>query len=168
MLLEKLHNDRRYFDLTTFGIRGKHWELDQAGQLILPAGITDKNNGYPWNAACPWGWREEKFYRLSPLKSKSVWKEIRALYKNWQANKDKQTFDPFLDFLFDFTPVKKEWSKLQVLSENYDSLITGFVDEPLQFYHEYIKKTKEAGFEKFKQEKLRQWQEYLKQKKYKQ
>lgn len=161
MLLEKLHQDSQYFDLTTFGIRGKHWDLDAKGQLVLPPGVTSENNGYPWDTACPWGWREEKFYRMSPLKSKSIWEVTRKYYKDRALQQSYQIFNPYLDFLFDVTPVSHEWNKIQSLDDYFDLLIAGFVDDPQKAYEEYIEKMKLAGFDKFKNEMYRQWLNYL-------
>jgi putative aldouronate transport system substrate-binding protein len=162
MLLEKLHQDQNYHDLTTYGIRGKHWDLDSEGEIILPPGVTADTTGFPWDRPCPWGWREEKFYRVGPTRAKATWPVIKEwityIYKN---GAEKQ----FADFKFDKTPVNAELAAMDSVKTQYlDPLIWGMVD-PDKGYKELMDKMKQAGLDKVKEEFKRQWSDYLKSKK---
>jgi len=162
MLLEKLHQDQNYHDLTTYGIKGKHWDLDAEGEIILPSGVTADTTGFPWDRPCPWGWREEKFYRVGPTKAKSTWSVIKEwityIYKN---GAEKQ----FADFKFDKTPVSAELAAMDSVKTQYlDPLIWGMVD-PDKGYKQLMDKMKQAGLDKVKEELKKQWADYLKSKK---
>jgi putative aldouronate transport system substrate-binding protein len=162
MLLEKLHQDQRYHDLTTYGIRGKHWDLDSEGNIILPSGVSADTTGFPWDRPCPWGWREEGLYRVGPTKLKSTWPVIREwvsfIYKN---GSEKQ----FGDFKFDKTPVEAELAAIDSAKTQYlDPLVWGMAD-PETGYYEMINKMNQAGLKKVKEEFNKQWSEYLKNKK---
>jgi putative aldouronate transport system substrate-binding protein len=158
MLLEKLHQDQDYADLTTYGIRGIHWDLNEEGDIILPAGITADTTGFPWDRPCPWGWREEKFYRSGPTKSKSTWPVIKEwityIYENGADKK-------YGDFTFDKDPVAAELAAIDSVKTQYlDPLIWGMVD-PEEGYEELIEKMYQAGLQEVKDEFNRQWQAYL-------
>jgi len=159
MLLEKLHQDQEYADLTTFGIRGKHWDLDKNGEIILPEGVTADTTGFPWDRPCPWGWREEKFYRVGPTRLSSTWPVI----KEWiQYIYDNGADKMFADFKFDKVPVEAEMAAIDSVKTQYlDPLIWGMVD-PEEGYKELIDKMYQAGLQKVKDEFAKQWQEYLK------
>ena len=104
MMLELFRNNEEYFDLTTYGIRGKHYELNDQGKLTLPEGVTADTNGFPPDNACPWGWRQDKFYKsyanawpkydetLARISETAYFNTVRpfknmddSLYKNEQA-----------------------------------------------------------------------------------
>lgn len=157
MLLEKLHQDQAYADLTTFGIRGKHWDLDGNGEIILPEGVTADTTGFPWDRPCPWGWREEKFYRSGPTKLKSTWPVVR----DWiQYIYDNGADKMFADFKFDKVPVEAEMAAIDSVKTQYlDPLIWGMVD-PGKGYQELIDKMYQAGLQKVKDEFDRQWNAY--------
>jgi putative aldouronate transport system substrate-binding protein len=161
MLLEKLHQDQAYADLTTFGIRGRHWDLDKNGEIILPAGVTADKTGFPWDRPCPWGWREEKFYRVGPTKLSSTWPVVRDWIQYIYDNgADKQC----ADFKFDKIPVEAEMAAIDSVKTQYvDPLIWGMVD-PDKGYKELIDKMYQAGLQKVKDEFNKQWAEYLKNK----
>jgi len=158
MLLEKLHQDQEYADLTTFGIRGKHWDLDENGEITLPKGVTADTTGFPWDRPCPWGWREEKFYRSGPTKLSSTW----PLIKDWiQYIYDNGADKIFADFKFNKTPVEPEMAAIDNVKTQYlDPLIWGLVD-PDKGYKELIDKMYKAGLQKVKDEFRKQWKVYL-------
>lgn len=162
MLIEKLHQDQNYHDLTTYGIRGKHWDLNAEGDIVFPKGVTADTTGFQWDRPCPWGWREEKLYRVGPTRSKSTWSVIKDwisyIYKNGAEKK-------FGDFKFDKSPVEAELAAVDSVKTQYlDPLIWGMVD-PDTGYDELMKKMNQAGLKKIKNEFKKQWNEYLKNKK---
>jgi putative aldouronate transport system substrate-binding protein len=159
MLLDLLHNDQRYNELTTFGIRGQHWDLDADGNLVMPEGVTAAESGYPWDRACPWGWREDKFYRMSPLQSKAIWDVTANNYKKWAEN---AVANPYDGFIFDQFPIEGELAALAEIATQYDeALRLGILDDPLTAYGEYMAKRKAAGSEKVRAEVEKQWKAFL-------
>lgn len=161
MLIDLLHNDQRYNELTTFGIKGKHWDEDAQGFIRMPEGVKAADSGYPWDRACPWGWREDKFYRLSPLKAspEAMWPVVSDLYKKWAQNATVSVSD---GFIFDRTPVEGEMTALLELGKTYGvPLSYGLVDDPMKGYAEYQEKSKQAGREKVRAEVEKQWQAFL-------
>jgi putative aldouronate transport system substrate-binding protein len=161
MFLEKLHQDRDYADLTSFGIRGKHWELDKDGEIVLPNGVAADTTGFPWDKPCPWGWREDKFYRVEPTKLKSTWPVV----KNWiQYVYDNGAGKKFADFKFDKARVEAEMAAIDSVKQQYlDPLVWGMLP-PEKGYKELIDKMYLAGLRKVKDEFGRQWAAYLKNK----
>ncbi len=163
MLLEKLHQDQRYHDLTTYGIRGKHWELDSEGSIILPEGVSADTTGFQWDRPCPWGWREEGLYRVGPLKSNSTWPIIRDWITYISKNGSKKQFG---DFKFDKTEVEAELAAIDSVKTQYlDPLNWGMIEDPERGYNEMMNKMNQAGLQKVKAEFNKQWREYLKNKK---
>ncbi len=158
MLLEKLHTDQAYFDLTTYGIRGKHWDLDANGNIILPKGVTQATTGFPWDRACPWGWRETDLYRTGLGKDPSVWPIIKKLYNEGIKH---PIYDKALTFAFNKDPVSAEVAACNAVFAQYSNpLIWGMVD-PDSGLKLLEKKLKEAGFDKVYAEFEKQWKEYL-------
>lgn len=157
-LLEKLHQDQDYHDFTTYGLRGVHWDLNDAGEIITPLGLKLEDSGFQWDSPCPWGWREEKFYRLNPLKSQSVWSEIRET----QIELQKDLVDAkWTNFSFDKSEVSTEISAAStVRSGRYRALSWGvlYSDEE---YEKLFEEYKNAGIDTIKAELEKQWLAYL-------
>ncbi len=159
MLLEKLHQDEEYADLTTFGIRGIHWDLDGNGEIVLPPGVTADTTGFPWDKPCPWGWREEKFYRVGPSRLESALPVVREWMK--YVN-DHGAEKKFADFKFDKAKVEAEMAAIDGVKMQYlDPLVWGMVD-PVKGYEELMDRMYKAGLRKVKDELTRQWAAYSK------
>jgi putative aldouronate transport system substrate-binding protein len=158
MLLELLHQNQEYADLTTYGIRGVHWDLDSSGDITFPAGVTADSTGFPWDRPCPWGWREEKFYRSGPTQSNSTW----PLIKEWMQHiYDDGADKRYADFTFDQEPVAAEFAAIDAVKTQYlDPLVWGMVD-PDEGYDLMIEKMYQAGLQAVKDEFNRQWKAYL-------
>lgn len=158
MLLELLHQDRQYHDLTSYGIRGVHWDLDENGEIVAPEGLVLSESGFPWDRPAPWGWREEKFYRLDVRTSSKTWPEVRES----QNQLAEILVDArWTDFTFDKTPVSTEISALNtVRSGTFQAIGWGVVD-PAAEYDNLVQEYENAGIETVKAELERQWTEYL-------
>lgn len=158
-LLEKLHQDQNYHDLTTYGVRGVHWDLNAEGELVTPPGLKLEDSGFQWDSPCPWGWREEKFYRLNPLKSTSVWSEVRET----QIELQKDLVDAkWTNFSFDKTNVSTEISAANaVRSGLYRALSWGVLGTDEE-YQKLAEEYKNAGIDSIKAELEKQWLTYLK------
>ncbi|MGL1890409.1 MAG: extracellular solute-binding protein [Spirochaetaceae bacterium] len=161
-LIEKLHQDQKYHDLTTYGIRGVHWDLDENDQLVMPEGLSLDDSGFPWDQPCPWGWREAKFYRLNPLTSAAMWDEVR----DTQTDLQKKLVDAkWTTFIFDRSSVSTEISALNtVRSGTFRGLAWGILDTEDE-YAELVQDYKDAGIDTVKAELQKQWSAYLKENK---
>ncbi len=157
-LIEKLHQDQKYHDLTTYGVRGTHWDLDENDQIIMPEGVSLDDSGFPWDQPCPWGWREAKFYRLNPLTSAAMWDEVRDSQTELQ---EKLVDAKWTTFLFDKSSVSTEISALNtVRSGLYRGIAWGILDTEEE-YNELVQDYKDAGIDTVKKELQKQWSAYL-------
>lgn len=154
-LLEKLHNDEEYYNLTWYGIRGKHWDLDADGYLVFPDGVSADSTGYPWGETCPWGWTEQKFNK----KSSGGWKQMEVMMSTWGEN---AKINPYENFSFNKEPVNAEMAALKQIEDEYARpLEAGIVDDVEKGVQELLKQQKLGGIEKVLQEVTRQWNLYL-------
>lgn len=158
-LLEKLHNDEEYYNLTWYGIEGTHWKLDANGNLTFPEGVTSDTTGYPWGEACPWGWTEQKFDK----KSAGGWKLMEDMQAEWR---ESARINPYEDFDFNKEPVNAEMAALKQIEDEYARpLEAGVMPDVEASYQELLKQLKLGGIEKVLAEVDRQWQIYLENKK---
>ncbi|MCD9026200.1 extracellular solute-binding protein [Cohnella silvisoli] len=139
MLLDLLRNDEWYNQTTTFGLKGKHWDVSADGKLVLlPA-----SQGYPPDAACPWGWRNEKYY-LSPSDGLSNYDAVQTSYRGRAINTKLNNFAPNLE------NTKSQQAALKDVENQYElPLRLGFVKGDVESsYKTMIDKKKAAGQEK--------------------
>lgn len=154
-LLEKLHNDEEYYNLTWYGVEGVHWELDESGLLTFPEGVTADSTGFPWGETCPWGWTEQKFTK----KSAGGWDLMEDMTAEWRAN---ARLNPYEDFAFYRDPVNAEMAALQQLEDEYARpLEAGVVDDVAGGLEELLRQTELAGIDRVIEEVTSQWQIYL-------
>ncbi|RED85475.1 extracellular solute-binding protein [Cohnella phaseoli] len=152
MLLDLLRNDEWYNQTTTFGIKGKHWDASADGKLVLlPA-----SQGYPPDAACPWGWRNTKFY-LSPSDGLSNYDEVLASYRERVVNTKLNNFAPNLE------TTKSLQAALKEVENQYElPLRLGFVRGDVESsYQTMIDKKKAAGQETLIEDIQRQLNAFL-------
>lgn len=118
MFLEKLHNDRAYFDLTTYGVKGLNYNLTSDGRIDMTKIDLNKNT---FDIA-PWGWRTEEFFRDNKIN----WDGFKPLVKKLKSLKKA---DPLETFVLDTTKVNTEIAALsQVISTYADPISTGMVN----------------------------------------
>ncbi|TFH04893.1 MAG: DUF3502 domain-containing protein [Spirochaetales bacterium] len=141
-----------------FRIRGVHWDLDDAGEIVAPPGLNLAESGFPWDKPCPWGWREADFYRLDVRKSIRTWPEVRES----QNVIDEILVDAkWTDFNFDKSVVSTEISALNTVRVgNYWPIAWGVVDTA-ENYPKLVQEYRNAGIDKVKAELERQWLAYL-------
>jgi putative aldouronate transport system substrate-binding protein len=149
MLLEKLRNDETYFDLTTYGIQGKHFEKTTDNQ-IKPLDTA----AFAPDGSCPWGWRNEKFY----LDYAGSWPKL-AETRNWYKSNIK--VPQLTGFNYIDENLKTEIANINNLKLQYGvPLELGQID-PAKYLPEYIQKLKAAGIDKVIQEVQKQADAYL-------
>ena len=155
MFLELLRNNQNYFDLTTYGIKGRNYDLTQDGKLTLPAGVTAANNGFPPDGACPWGWRQTKFYKTYD----NAWPKFDAMTQvisNTCISSKMQTF------IFNDETVKSEIASLTNIRQQYEMPLLWGAVEAEQGMNTLKSQREKAGIEKVKTELEKQWNEYSK------
>jgi putative aldouronate transport system substrate-binding protein len=153
MMLELFRNNEEYFNLTTYGIKGKHYELT-ADKRIQALGGAD--SGYKIDSGSPWGWRSPQM--VKPLADEP--KEVAAIMDTWSKT---AVVNPLLNFVFDTTNVKNEMAAIKNVRDQYLVPISfGAVSDPVEAINTLNAKFKEAGLDKVKAEAQKQIDEYLK------
>ena len=117
MFLEKLRQDQSYYNLFTYGIEGKHYEItadDKLKALDLEAFAPE---GY-----CSWGFKSLKFYK-EPVGSPPTLPALRAKLEGMAID------NKFILFTPDFEPVKNEMAAVNNVIQQYRlPLSYGYVD----------------------------------------
>ncbi|MFB9328018.1 extracellular solute-binding protein [Paenibacillus aurantiacus] len=153
MFLDLLRNDERYFNLTTYGIEGKHYKLSDDGLNIVP--LAENGNFAP-DSASPWGWRNDKLYKL-------IGGGIPN-YEELRGNMLETAVTPKLQsFVFDDSNVKNELATINNVLEQYEKpmvygVIKSSVEEDVQSLRNRLK---EAGADKVLAEIQKQVDAYL-------
>lgn len=138
MMLDLFRNDQRYFNLTTYGIEGKHFKVE--GNNIVP--LAD-NASFAVDSGSPWGWREDKFY-------KSITGGMPK-YDEFRNNMLKTAVTAKLNaFAVDDTNIKNDIAAINSVLDQYAKplifgVVSKSVDEDIQNLRDRLKK---AGSEK--------------------
>jgi len=117
MFLELLRHNESYYNLLTYGIEGRHWELNELGELV--ALDTD---GFVPEAYCSWGFKEAKFFK-PPVGMPPNLAEVNA------ALEAMSTENPCALFFADYEPIKNERAAVFNVWQQYGQpLAYGYVD----------------------------------------
>jgi putative aldouronate transport system substrate-binding protein len=150
MLLEKLRTDQSYYNLLTYGIEGKNYEITSDKQF---KGLDQE--GFPQEQFCSWGYRDSNFkYDLvgSPSNLKDFKSELKSSSK----------INIYTSFNINTDPIKNEYAAvLNVMQQYYLPLKLGYV-EPVSGLATLKEKLKSAGVEKVQAEIQKQLDEFVK------
>lgn len=154
--IELLRNDKRYFDLTWYGIEGKHWEADgDKGYVSLNSTLPKEERYEP---GCVWGWKNQDMLRVD----KTDIPEKQEILKRWE----QETIESDIyGFIFDDTNVKTEMASISSVASQYGGpLYNGMVEQSKleDAFKTYEEKLTQAGIDKVYEEALRQYEEYQK------
>jgi len=155
MMMNLFATKKDYYDLTTYGIEGKHYTA--VGENKLKSTEVGLKN-FPPKQNCPWGWERTEFIRYSDV----LPDEIINVEKNWEA-KGLASKSPLAAFNFVDTNVKNE---LAACGNQYK--MGGYILQAglSKDTEADLKKLKEdltkAGIEKIQQELQKQVDEFLK------
>jgi len=140
LLLEKLRNDQTYWELTTYGIKGRNWDADAKGRYIMPSGVNADNNGYNIDGGgFSWGWRMGKFMRIDF----TTWDEAVAITKEILAISKASKLDAFA---YNNTAVKAKYDACTQIGAQYNAAFNlGKLDPVAKYLAEYRAKLKAAG-----------------------
>lgn len=149
MVIELLRTDKSLWDLSNYGIIGKHWE--PVGDNKFKS-LPDSKNFLP-NSNCQWGWNTP-FIRF-PADMPDVYFKM---LDNWASKKANFLLN---GFQMDLTNIKSEDAVMQNLGKQYGPLTLGAFPEPEKTLAEYIAKEKAGGLDKILEELKKQAAEYI-------
>ncbi len=146
MYLEEINTDTDLYMTLNYGIKGKHWDLED-GFMIQGPEHQRYNPNVSWMHAC--------MFTGIPAKGlpRDIWDQVKKM--NETADKS-----PLLGFTFDAEPVKAEVGKCQaVYDEYYRAIEIGAITD--EQYQEFLDKLNAAGAEKIIEEMQRQVDKWL-------
>jgi len=152
MLLDKLKNDQRYWNLTWLGIEGVHWKSIEPKMY----GLLQDSKRYPYAATSCWGWGNVPFQRVAQTTPSASTQLIEA----WTENQvtPKTNF-----FRFNDEMVKSEISAcLAILSRYQPILELGMVEDVQGTYEAMILELEQAGWGVYEEEFRKQYMEFIK------
>ena len=151
--VELLRNDKKLFDLTWYGIEGKHW--NSVGDLEYSWLSDDLPAEDQYYAGCVWGWRNEKLWRTDV----NMFGNSKETIQKW---KDEDMVESMVQpFNFNSEKVKNEIAAVTNVYKQYGMpLEYGFVD-PADGLKGYKEKLSQAGLDKIITEMQNQLNEYL-------
>ncbi|TYP76632.1 ABC transporter substrate-binding protein [Paenibacillus methanolicus] len=152
MALDLLRYDKELFDLTTYGIQGKHWEPVGDDKYRSLPGST----GYPPDGACPWGWRTPELYRQLEGPAGEM---IQSYYAKWKA--DTIVDIKLATFVLDDTNIKNELAALANVQNTYLLPIYHGLVKPEEGIPVALEKLKQAGIDKVQAEMQKQIDAYV-------
>ncbi|MBY9081399.1 extracellular solute-binding protein [Paenibacillus sp. HN-1] len=147
---EKLVTDKRYNQLTEYGIEGKNYSVDNGYYKMI--GTVD-TNGFPREGMNGWAWRNPEYMLFEPSYDnvKKIFDELDKVQKP----------DLFLGFAEDYTSYQAEKAALEQVEKQYlYPLQAGLVDDVQKGLDTFMQKAKQAGLEKIQTEYIKQWKAY--------
>lgn len=139
MVLDKLRNDPKYFDLMTYGIEGLHYDKSADGKhLVIPAKGQDPKAVTKYDIAS-WGWRYEPNMRSE----EGGWAGFDKLNEEFKSQSKPNLFAPIL---MDYQPVKSQLAAVNQVFQQYGlPLMMGLVPDVDKALDTYRSKLKAAG-----------------------
>lgn len=139
MLLDLFKNNEEYFDLTTYGIKGRHYDVTADGQLTA---LKDSAN-FGADVACPWGWRDDRFY-------KTFANGLPNFADILKSNKERMVIIPAVNFTADQTAVKDKVALFNNIGQQYElPLRLGFSEDTGNDHAVFMDKLKAAGLDDY-------------------
>lgn len=151
MMLDLFRNNEDYFDLTTYGIEGKHYTLTPEGKI---KSLPDSSK-YPIDGACPWGWREAKFYRSVDGSISNYDDVLKSYTERWSKS-------PIENYFPDFASVMDKQAALKTVSDQYGfALQLGFSKDVEKDVKTMLDKYKAAGIDDFLSAVQKQYSDFV-------
>nr|WP_240548451.1 DUF3502 domain-containing protein [Paenibacillus lignilyticus] len=150
MFLELLRTDQSYYNLLTYGIEGKHYEITADNKLKA----LDLD-GFAPEGYCSWGFKSPEFYK-EPVDSPPNIDEVRKQLA------DRALDNPYALFTPDFEPVKNEMAAVNNVVQQYAlPLNYGYIKDPEEGLKTLVDKIKNAGSDKIMAEMQKQLDAFL-------
>ncbi|MBU3099797.1 MULTISPECIES: DUF3502 domain-containing protein [Clostridium] len=151
MAIDLLRYDREIYDLTSYGIKGTHWE--PVGDSMYT--VLDATSNFPAGNVCPWGWHTN-INRMDIYQPKAV----KSFSDKWSSS--DIVHNPLETFNFDDSKVKNEVAAVgKVITQFGVPLDLGKVD-PTTGIDTYKKELKKAGLYKVLAEVQKQTNDFIK------
>ncbi len=141
MVLDKIRNDPKYYDLLSYGIEGKDYSVAADGKNIVspPADLKDTKDFKGYGIAS-WGYRVESMERV---KRAGGWAGFDALLQEFKAESKPNIFAPIM---MDYDPVKSQLAAVNSVVQQYGlPLMMGLVPDVDKALANYRKKLEAAG-----------------------
>ncbi|SDD05051.1 putative aldouronate transport system substrate-binding protein [Paenibacillus sp. UNCCL117] len=155
MALDLLRYDKDLYDLTFYGIKGKHWEpVGDKKFRSLPASAN-----YPPEGSSPWGWRTPLSRQVEGLTGDLV----ESVYSRWKSG--NIIHSPLETFALDDSKIKNELAALNNVTQTYLLPIYHGLVKPEEGLPQVLEKMKQAGLDKVQAEFQAQLDAYIASKK---
>jgi putative aldouronate transport system substrate-binding protein len=141
MVLDKIRNDQKYYDLLSYGIEGKDYSVAADGKTIVtpPADLKDTKDFKGYGIAS-WGFRVDSMERVPRA---GGWSGYDALLKEFKAESRPNIFAPIM---MDYAPVKTQQAAVNTVVQQYGlPLMMGLVPDVDKALATYRQKLEEAG-----------------------
>lgn len=153
MMLDLFRNNEDYFNLTTYGIKGKHYDLTADKKIQA---LNGSDSGFKPDSGSPWGWRTAGLY-------KALADQPAAFTSIKEAWTKTAITNPLLNFVLDTTNIKNELAAIKNVKDQYrDPINLGVLADANEAVKTLNAKYKEAGLEKVQAEAQKQIDEFLK------
>jgi putative aldouronate transport system substrate-binding protein len=152
MFYQRLVMDKRYNQLSEYGIEGKHYRVTSDGWYEA---IDPKTSGFAREGLDGWAWRNPAY---------SIYEKPFAALLDVFKKYDKISTPNFLGgFSEDPTPYQSELAAFnQVWTQYGIPIIAGLAGDPQKAVETFRAKAKEAGIDKIRAEQKKQWLDFLK------
>ncbi|MBP3961849.1 ABC transporter substrate-binding protein [Paenibacillus lignilyticus] len=137
MFLDLLKWNKEYFDLTWYGIKGKHWEPSGDDRFIS---LADAAN-YPPSGNDPWGWRGT-FERWNVEQPDDVVAQLKGYRESFHE------YPYGLSFVYSDANVKNENAAINNLAQQYMNPVSVGLADYDTAYAKFEKAANKAGLEK--------------------
>lgn len=135
-VMNEFYENAELINLINYGIEGKHYVLDENGQVTFPEGVDASNSGYYWSQN--WSFFNEFIGYTRDTDPITLWAD--TIQFNEDAIKSKA-----MGFVFDGSGVKNEITACSnVVSEYAAGLESGQLD-PEVYLPEFIAKLEASG-----------------------
>lgn len=145
-LIELLNTDKELYNLISYGIEGKHYELTEDGKARK---IDD--SGYKMES---WKWGNQFNAHVLEGAESTVWEETKEM--NDSAEKSV-----LINFVLDKDPIASELANLTSVTDEYQYVIQGYTPDYKDFEPAYRAKLAEVGLDTIITEMQRQVDECL-------
>ncbi|MDQ0900983.1 ABC transporter substrate-binding protein [Paenibacillus sp. V4I7] len=149
MLLDKMKNDRSYFDLFQYGIQGKHWEP------VGDKGWKSGPEGDQYIAGGAWGFGNKELKRTK----EGAYPVEAEFEKKWNPVLVHPATETFV---FDESNIKNEMAALTTVRTKYKAMLSlGMAEDVDKTISEFKDQAKKAGLDKIEAEFRKQMQAFL-------
>ncbi|PWV90626.1 putative aldouronate transport system substrate-binding protein [Paenibacillus cellulosilyticus] len=143
MVLDKLRNDPKYYDLMNYGLEGTNYSVDTTDSKYIvspPAGTPKDDKDHTAYGVASWGYRVESMERV---KQAGGWPGFDALLTEFKSQSKPNIF---AGVLMDYAPVKSQQAAVNSVIQQYGMpIMMGLVPDVDKAIANYRKQLEAAG-----------------------